>query len=87
MIPPHVRPNAVIMAVGVKQESVMPEQDCEMCDFMLDGFSKAHSRQAKADYATAYLGHRVKFHLTTTAEQATAVGAVAEEEKKPRERK
>ncbi len=37
---------------------------CEMCDFMMEGFKHAHSRQARSDYGCSYVEHNMKFHPT-----------------------
>lgn len=36
--------------------------ECIMCEFLVEGYGKAHSKQAKAEYGEGYLRHRIKFH-------------------------
>lgn len=41
---------------------------CEMCGFLEDGYMKAHSKQAKAEYGEGYIKHRMQFHLKVELE-------------------
>jgi len=35
---------------------------CSMCTFLFEGYGKAHSKQAKAEYGEGFLVHFTKFH-------------------------
>lgn len=53
--------NGVEDQVGMKDER-SEHNRCEMCQFLFEGYKKAHSRQAKAEYGEGFLEHYIRHH-------------------------